>query len=136
MPKQSVSKRLKYMSVPAHPSQATYRRETGQRYKNYLPEKYYCCFFQKNTNLIVPQTPFIVHSHFSPPAPSFLPFLPLWALLPLWAFNSLSLYHHVPLSLCCFALTASISVTGLTAVTAPKAFTALTGFIDTTNQKS
>jgi hypothetical protein len=37
------------MSVPAHPSQATHRRETGQRYKNYLPEKYYCCFFSKKT---------------------------------------------------------------------------------------
>lgn len=124
------------MSVP--PTRR--KRQTGEGQdkdtKNIYLKNITAVFFQKNTNLIVPQTPFIVHSHFSPPAPSFLTFLPLWALLPLWAFNSLSLYHHVPLSLCCFALTTSICVTGLTAVTAPKAFTALTGFIDTTNQKS
>lgn len=38
MSKQSVSKRLKIYVVPAHPSQATYRRRTGQKYKKYLLE--------------------------------------------------------------------------------------------------
>ena len=37
--KQSVSKRLKIYVVPAIPSQATYRRRTGQKYKKYLLEK-------------------------------------------------------------------------------------------------